>query len=100
MSRRDRRPGPSTMGASALSPDALDAAVAAPVSELSEPPPPPEPSSGDALPLSVAPLPASRFVAVCRIFAGAGVEYAPGDTIPEAVADDGLSEGAHWRREV
>lgn len=96
MSRRDRRHGPSTMGAPALSSDAPDAAVTAPVSE---PPPPPEPSSGDALPLSVAPPSASRFIATCRIFAGGGIEYAPGDTIPDAVAADGLSEGAHWRRE-
>ena len=97
MSRRDRRSGPSTMGAPAPTTDVPTAAVAAIVSE---PPPPPEPSSGDALPSSVAPPPDSRLVAVCRIFAGAGIEYAPGDTIPEAVAADGLSEGAHWRREV
>lgn len=97
MSRRDRRSGASAMGASALTPDVPDVAAAAPISA---PLPPHEPSPGDALPVSVAPPPASRYVATCRIFAGAGIEYAPGDTIPEAVAADGLSEGAHWRREV
>lgn len=38
-----------------------------------------------------------RFAALVRIHAG-DVTYAPGDAIPDNVAADGLTEGAHYCR--
>jgi len=59
----------------------------------------PQPAPLDVPPSDVALPPAPRLVATVRIFAGHGVEYAPGAVIPAPVAAQ-LVEGLHWRTEV
>ena len=98
MGRHDRQPSrhpAPTPAPSAVAPSPAPGVSEDTPSDVGSPLPPPATAVEPPAALTAAP----RLLALVRVFAGHGVEYAPGDPIPDSVAVQ-LSEGEHWCRET